>query len=240
MASLSATRRVPSTPVQHLGSRVIGETPPAYRASLVLKSPPRDLPGGQEPGQPAARQRDPPRQALLRQRLEEFRWKVGDLIEYPFEHADAEISLSRYVLATVPPKEEIGLLLGAADDSVQRVIGTFGRALGRLTHAAEEVEQALGLPPSSRSPHNRTRTGDLSAGSRKHLPFPGTWVRRTAPGCFDVENRESPEASGAASAPRVFRVTPAPSRTGLALPLQGVGVAARSWVAQGLCSESVP
>ena len=136
----------------HLGSRVTGETPLAYRASIVLKRLLAAYQAGKNQGNQPLVNAILRTSALLRERLEEFHWKVGDLIEYPFEHADEEISLSKYVLGVVPPKEEIGLLLEAADDSVQRMIGTFGRALGRLTHAAEEVEQVLGLPPIESEP----------------------------------------------------------------------------------------
>jgi predicted Zn finger-like uncharacterized protein len=136
----------------HLGSRVTGETPPVYRASVVLNRLLTLHQQGNNQGNQALTSAILRTSALLQDRLDEFRWKVGDLIEYPFEHAEDDISLSRYVLAVVPPKEEVGLLLEAADDSVKRMISTYGRALGRLTHAAEEVEQALGLPPLELEP----------------------------------------------------------------------------------------
>lgn len=136
----------------HLGSRVTGETPSAYRASIVLNRLLSIYNEGNNQGNQPLINAVLRTAAMLHERLEEFKWKVGDIVEYPFEHAQEEISLGRYVLAIVPPKDEIGLLLQAADDSVKRMIMTYGRALGRLTHAAEEVEQMLGLPPLESEP----------------------------------------------------------------------------------------
>ncbi|MFO0911004.1 MAG: Zn-dependent protease with chaperone function, partial [Isosphaeraceae bacterium] len=131
----------------HLGSRVTGETPPVYRASVVLNRLLAMYQQGNNQNNVPLTNSILRAAALLHDRLEEFRWKIGDLVEYPFEHATEEITLGRYILAIVPPKDEIGLLIEAADDSVKRMIATYGRALGRLTYAAEEVERALGLSP---------------------------------------------------------------------------------------------
>jgi hypothetical protein len=86
--------------------------------------------------------------AGLRDRLDEFRWKVGDAIEYPFEHADQDVTLARFALPPVlPEKDNIGDLMSASGEAIDRLSGLYCRTLGRLAVTAEEVERALGLPP---------------------------------------------------------------------------------------------
>jgi len=84
----------------------------------------------------------------LHEVLEEFRWKVGDTIYYPFEHAQEEITLARFALPdTLPDRNDVAGLLNASQEAIDRLAGLYVRALGRLAVAAEEVERALGLPP---------------------------------------------------------------------------------------------
>jgi predicted Zn finger-like uncharacterized protein len=86
--------------------------------------------------------------ATLRDRLEETRWKVGDGIGYPFEHADEDMTLGKFAFPPlIPAKDDISGLMEASGEVVDRLVGVCGRALGRLALAAEEVERALGLPP---------------------------------------------------------------------------------------------
>jgi predicted Zn finger-like uncharacterized protein len=86
--------------------------------------------------------------AGLRDRLEESRWKVGDAIDYPFEHADENVTLAKFAFPPrLPEKDDIGGLLEASGEALDRVSGLYHRALGRLAVTAEEVERALGLPP---------------------------------------------------------------------------------------------
>jgi hypothetical protein len=86
--------------------------------------------------------------SALHDRLEETRWKVGDGIAYPFEHAVEDITLAKFALPpAIPAKDDIGDLLEASGEAINRLASLYGRALGRLALAAEEVERALGLPP---------------------------------------------------------------------------------------------
>ena len=87
----------------------------------------------------------------LHDRLEEFRWKVGDTLSYPFEHAQEDATLARFALPRVPESDNIGELLQATHDALERLTTLYRRALGRLTVTAEEVERALGLPPLNSS-----------------------------------------------------------------------------------------
>jgi hypothetical protein len=84
----------------------------------------------------------------LRDRLEETHWKVGDGIAYPFEHASEDVSLGQFAFPPlIPAKDDIGGLMEASGEVIDRLAGLHGRALGRLALAAEEVERAVGLPP---------------------------------------------------------------------------------------------
>ena len=84
----------------------------------------------------------------LHDRLEETRWKIGDGIAYPFEHADENVTLATFAFpAEIPAREDVGGLLDASDAVVNRLANVCGRALGRLALTAEEVERALGLSP---------------------------------------------------------------------------------------------
>ena len=86
--------------------------------------------------------------AGLRDRLEEVRWKVGDAIDYPFEHADEDVTLARFALPSVlPEKDDISALMSASGEAIDRLAGLYRRALGRLAVTAEEVERRLDLPP---------------------------------------------------------------------------------------------
>jgi hypothetical protein len=86
--------------------------------------------------------------AALRDHLEETRWKVGDSIEYPFEHADENVTLGRFAFPPlIPAKDDIGALIEASGEALSRLVGLHRRALGRVALAALEVERALGLPP---------------------------------------------------------------------------------------------
>ncbi len=86
--------------------------------------------------------------AALGESLETLRWKVGDTIFYPFEHAQENMTLARFVLpGTIPEKEDIDGLLQLSEAALDRLTGLYSRALGRLALTAEEVERVLGLSP---------------------------------------------------------------------------------------------
>ena len=86
--------------------------------------------------------------AELRDVLEEFRWKLGDTLFYPFDHAVENITLAKYALpATTPPKDDIGGLINASEEAINRTLGLYARALGRIAFIAEQVERRLGLEP---------------------------------------------------------------------------------------------
>jgi len=84
--------------------------------------------------------------------LVEFQSKVGDSVVYPFEHAEENITLARFALPTLPDTNDIGGLLQASHEALDRLGALYVRALGRIAVTAEEVECALGLPPIEFAP----------------------------------------------------------------------------------------
>jgi Peptidase family M48 len=85
---------------------------------------------------------------ILHEHLERVRRKVGDTIDYPFQHADEGISLGRFAFGpAIPDQSNVFGLLAAAEAANDRLSSLYARALGRLTVTAEEVERALGLEP---------------------------------------------------------------------------------------------
>jgi hypothetical protein len=70
-----------------------------------------------------------------------------DRIDYPFDHASGQISVSRFLLKMIPQAEEIGEIYHAADDLLRGLMTLNARCLARLCLLAESVETALGLQP---------------------------------------------------------------------------------------------
>ncbi len=67
---------------------------------------------------------------------------------YPFDHAEGEISIARYLLELPPPVgADLGLVINAAQQMGERYRDLQLKLMGRLAWIAEHVEQALGLPP---------------------------------------------------------------------------------------------
>ncbi len=86
--------------------------------------------------------------SALRDRLEESRWKAGDSVAYPFEHAQEDVTLGQFAFPPViPDKQDIGGLLEGSGEAVNRLAVLYRRALGRLVLTAEEVERTMGLAP---------------------------------------------------------------------------------------------
>jgi hypothetical protein len=97
--------------------------------------------------------------------LAECRTALGDEIEYPFEHADQNITLGTYMLAgPLPGNDDLGGLVAAADSGVNRIDGLYWRCLGRLAMTAEAVEESFGLPPLQTDLTQPAAAGDEPAG----------------------------------------------------------------------------
>jgi len=88
----------------------------------------------------------------VHERLTELKWKLGDAIPYPFEHAREGVTLGRYALPELPDPGDIGAMIRVGGEAQDRLIVLQHRILGRLAVTAEAVELALGFPPSSPGP----------------------------------------------------------------------------------------
>ena len=84
---------------------------------------------------------------LVHERLTALRWRVGDALPYPFEHAQEGIGLGRFALPFVPAADEVGDLLRVAAEAKDRLFDLHRRVLGRLASTAQAVEGTIGLPP---------------------------------------------------------------------------------------------
>ncbi len=66
---------------------------------------------------------------------------------YPFEHAQNDISLRRFLLPIIPEPEAVGDLMNQGGEAIEKTAVLNRRILGRLAVVAEEVEHAIGLAP---------------------------------------------------------------------------------------------
>jgi hypothetical protein len=86
--------------------------------------------------------------AELHEALEALRSRVGDTIDYPFEHVEEDITIGRFAFpANLPEKDDVDEVLEVADAAIKHILGIYKRVLGRLAVTALEVERALGLEP---------------------------------------------------------------------------------------------
>lgn len=131
----------------HLAGRIIPELPAVLRCNQMLANLLQQL------SQDNARNNEPLVNACLRagsrlrDALQELQWKLGDAIEYPFEHAQEGVGLARFALPLIPDARELVDLYRTAEEATGRVNVLHRRVLGRLAVTAEEVEKVLGLKP---------------------------------------------------------------------------------------------
>lgn len=81
---------------------------------------------------------------------------------YPLDHAEANLTVARFLLKDLPPSDD----LGALHEAVSRLLDNYAflnlRLTGRLTTAAEKVETALKLPPLTLTPPGETAAPQLT------------------------------------------------------------------------------
>ncbi len=86
--------------------------------------------------------------ANLAAALAEVSAMLDQSIAYPFEHADGDMTLARYILGDrIPEKDDLEGLVQASFNASNRLDGLYVRAVGRLAATALAVEDSLGLPP---------------------------------------------------------------------------------------------
>ena len=76
----------------------------------------------------------------LREVRESFR-----RVAYPFDHADANMSLGKYLVAELPVKGQLGMTHGVGTEFLDRFVHVYHRILSCLAISAEQVESALEL-----------------------------------------------------------------------------------------------
>jgi Zn-dependent protease with chaperone function len=69
-----------------------------------------------------------------------FNW-----IDYPFEHGAGKISLGEFMIPTVPDRKEVGDVMNASEQAIDRLERFYFRANGAVMKIAGQVEAAIGL-----------------------------------------------------------------------------------------------
>jgi hypothetical protein len=68
-------------------------------------------------------------------------------VNSPLDHAQGQITLARHLLKEVPSEDDLGALCEANQSLLGGLPSLYSRMLGRLAVVAEQVEQALKMPP---------------------------------------------------------------------------------------------
>ena len=64
---------------------------------------------------------------------------------YPYEHAEGEVSISRFAMSQLPSRNNLGATLSASGNAIDNLDALYLRAMGELAEIAEGVETALGI-----------------------------------------------------------------------------------------------
>jgi hypothetical protein len=72
--------------------------------------------------------------------------------DYPFDHADARMSIGKFALPEMPSGDDLGALYQAGESLMNTLPQLRARMVGRLCQIAEEVEKVLGLEPLPEPP----------------------------------------------------------------------------------------
>ncbi len=91
--------------------------------------------------------------ADLQERLKELHRELRSQ-PYPFDHGDhgkEGTNLAQFAIPSMPAANDYNGLVGVSGYALDRLHEVYDRILGRLAMMAEKVEEALGMPPLSRS-----------------------------------------------------------------------------------------
>ncbi len=69
---------------------------------------------------------------------------------YPFEHAEGQVSLARYLLPEIPAADNLGAVHSVLTHVMMEGLRLTTRIVSRLCVIVEQVETALGLPPGEK------------------------------------------------------------------------------------------
>jgi hypothetical protein len=70
-----------------------------------------------------------------------------DILVYPFDHADGQITVGKLVLPHMPGSEDLGGIYNGAGHLVTSLANLYNRSVGRLCEIAEMVETERGYEP---------------------------------------------------------------------------------------------
>ena len=89
--------------------------------------------------------------------IQRIEWIRGQLTMqvYPFEHARGKISIGDYALSQIPPKDNIGEVLGAAAEMLDKLNNLYYRVIAYLASIAESVETVFGFQPLPKPPEQQ-------------------------------------------------------------------------------------
>jgi hypothetical protein len=68
-------------------------------------------------------------------------------VNYPFKHGRGKLSVATYCSDVAPTADDLGGLLRAGDEFLDRLPTLYVRVMGQLAMMGEMVESAVGLPP---------------------------------------------------------------------------------------------
>ena len=68
-------------------------------------------------------------------------------VDYPFKHGRGKLSIASYCSDVAPTADDLGGLLHAGDEFLDRLPTLYVRVMGQLAVMGEFVESAVGLPP---------------------------------------------------------------------------------------------
>ena len=85
-------------------------------------------------------------------------------VEYPFDHVEKELTVSKYLIEELPQKENPFAVEGILSYAAEQGLLLSSRVIGRLCVIVETVETALGLPLWKET-HNHTSSSSSSSSS---------------------------------------------------------------------------
>ena len=87
------------------GANVVSQIGPLFQARTLLSGTVSAFEAGKDPKNELRINAILRAAAALRDRHVELRWKVGDSIDYPFEHANENVTLGKFVFPSLLPED---------------------------------------------------------------------------------------------------------------------------------------
>jgi hypothetical protein len=114
--------------------------------------------------------------ADLQERLKELHRELRNQ-PYPFDHGKEGTNLAQIAIPSMPAANDYNGLVGVSGYGLDQLHEVYNRILGRLALMAEKVEEALGMPPLSRS----ATAGQAASNPLPMAPMAATVAAAAAP-----------------------------------------------------------